>query len=616
MTPDSLRSACLDLRERLLGLDMDLLDASDYFKGYLASYVQDLDSILPRYRDILISGMGDRAATDTNLLDFGGGVGMLALLAKTAGLAFVCHMDISDEMTRGARNLSALLKVPIDEFITCSYEDIERSCAHRFDVIANYDVLEHLYDPEKAFIELREVLRDPGTILMASGANTFNPIINLLFRRKHLASEHTGTISGKEMDSREPFFAIRQRIIQAHAPHLTRSVVLRLAALTRGLRQEDIIRSVDRYVEGGILPEPLDSTNTCDPITGNWDERLIGFHAFSTRLGKSFPEVHVRPGYYPETPARFIPAPDVKDSGLLKTLYPFLSYLSKLLAPWLNGLIRALPHVLKFVVAPYYMVIARSHGQGVAASAVAGIYNAWAPWQGSPAPLRTDTAYVPALSGRYLLETLKRHTGAGPLKIADLGCGNGSMALRLEAEGYHVAGTDIAGIARGVLKDFHLCSVTDLPFGDNEVDMAYSFSVLHHVDDLDDALREVRRVLKAGSLFMATFHTRRSPYFLEMAVKKRIFPERYRHYDHLFIRPVDELCHAFTRNGFEIVRIDGIHVFYPLHFLMEGFEYLKARTGLKIGNPFARLDEDLKRFVPDAIRAEMAYHSLFLVRKS
>lgn len=94
----------------------------------------------------------------------------------------------------------------------------------------------------------------------------------------------------------------------------------------------------------------------------------------------------------------------------------------------------------------------------------------------------------------------------------DIGCGNGEVAKYI-AQTYrgNVTGIDIdpeqVKIARDSDGDIpHLkyleADSTDLPFEDDSFDVVLSFGVLHHIDNWDDALEEIKRVLRKGGYFI------------------------------------------------------------------------------------------------------------------
>jgi SAM-dependent methyltransferase len=98
--------------------------------------------------------------------------------------------------------------------------------------------------------------------------------------------------------------------------------------------------------------------------------------------------------------------------------------------------------------------------------------------------------------------------GRRGLRILDAGCGTGGTTVQLRRFG-EVVGVDLAWEAlepargRG-LNRLARGSVEQLPFRDGAFDAATSFEVVYHLGVANDALalKEIRRVLKPGGLFL------------------------------------------------------------------------------------------------------------------
>lgn len=103
-----------------------------------------------------------------------------------------------------------------------------------------------------------------------------------------------------------------------------------------------------------------------------------------------------------------------------------------------------------------------------------------------------------------------------PARVLDLGCGNGRTTIPLASLGYNVVGVDLSPDAiaaarrRGPNLDFRVGDAAALEFPDGEFDAAlFSWNGLDCLPTLElrrRALREIRRVLRAGGRFLFSSH--------------------------------------------------------------------------------------------------------------
>ncbi len=96
-----------------------------------------------------------------------------------------------------------------------------------------------------------------------------------------------------------------------------------------------------------------------------------------------------------------------------------------------------------------------------------------------------------------------------PVKLLDIGCENGSFALRLKLLGYDVYGLEIRSAEakearKKGIKAFVGSAEETFPFPDNFFNAVYAGDVIEHLYDTDFFIREVRRVLKLGGVFIVT----------------------------------------------------------------------------------------------------------------
>lgn len=140
--------------------------------------------------------------------------------------------------------------------------------------------------------------------------------------------------------------------------------------------------------------------------------------------------------------------------------------------------------------------------------------------------------------------------------VADIGCGTGNGAELLAPHVRQVVAVDQSGpmleAARKRLARFSNVRFADgpleaLPLADSSVDAAICLLVLHHVKDVDDALRELSRVVRPGgkALIVDMFEHDRSMYRNTMG------------HIHLGFTS-DRMTSALTRAGFASCRVTPV----------------------------------------------------------
>jgi len=91
----------------------------------------------------------------------------------------------------------------------------------------------------------------------------------------------------------------------------------------------------------------------------------------------------------------------------------------------------------------------------------------------------------------------------------DLGCGEGRVARDLMARGHRVVGFDGSPTLVAAARDFTpaveatVADAAALPLADASADLVVAFMSLHDMDDLDNAVREIARVLEPGGRLCA-----------------------------------------------------------------------------------------------------------------
>jgi ubiquinone/menaquinone biosynthesis C-methylase UbiE len=123
------------------------------------------------------------------------------------------------------------------------------------------------------------------------------------------------------------------------------------------------------------------------------------------------------------------------------------------------------------------------------------------------------TRGLPASVSEEVTDVILRLTSATPdTKFFETGIGTGRIALPIVQRGYSYTGVDISEKMLAELQrklngiSHRLTTVkadaTSLPFPDNSFDVALTVHVFHLISNWQQALAEIRRVLKPGGIYL------------------------------------------------------------------------------------------------------------------
>jgi hypothetical protein len=295
---------------KLKGIDLETLDISDYNKRYFGSLLANLQSNLQRYTYILVWSIANTEIplNEFVFLDYGGGSGLLSLLAKECKIGTVIYNDIYDVSARDAKCIGKCIGDQADYYIPGDIDeviDFLKDKSINCNAIANYDVIEHIYDIEE-FLQKMSLISDNNLrVFFSSGANPHNPLIKRKLVKNHHKVEFMDREQRSGMKERDPlksYFSIRKEIIESLNPDLSDGEVEYLCSATRGMIEQDIKKSVNEYLASGTLTLkqkfPKYPTNTCDPYTGNWAEHLMDTNHLRNVLQSNNFQAYIWCGYY------------------------------------------------------------------------------------------------------------------------------------------------------------------------------------------------------------------------------------------------------------------------------------------------------------------------------
>ncbi len=300
---------------KLIQIDLKKLGISEYNQRYLGSKLVHPVGTFQLYTYLLSLSLAGSKVPLSNFtfVDFGGGSGVLSLLAKELGIGKVIYNDIYDVSCEDIKRLSRRIDINIDGYVCGDIDELlvyvkEQSLS--VNAISSYDVIEHIYNIESYLRKLRLISDNPFRVVFGSGANIKNPVIRRILRNIHLNAENRDKEKKwghKDRDTLRGFLNVRREMIKNYDPKLERDIVEEIAKATRGLMKEDIEKCVVEYkTTGGISYKPDHPTNTCDPYTGNWAEHLMDTGWLESILRDEGFEVAILSGYWKDSKRIYI----------------------------------------------------------------------------------------------------------------------------------------------------------------------------------------------------------------------------------------------------------------------------------------------------------------------
>ena len=196
------------------------------------------------------------------------------------------------------------------------------------------------------------------------------------------------------------------------------------------------------------------------------------------------------------------------------------------------------------------------------------------------------------ISGRYDQQANSKYSEAyrltieksrGYLKatdsILDFACGTGITTVEMAKDVKDVYAIDfskdmVAIAKRKVEKEnlnnvsFKVCSIQDETIKDNSFDAVLAFNILYFLDDIDEVLRKIYKILKAGGLFISATDcivNEKSVLNLSQSLlgKMGIIPKIKKY-------TTDELESIIKKAGFSIIETENLYSNPPNYFIAAG----------------------------------------------
>ncbi|WP_054864747.1 hypothetical protein [Methanosarcina barkeri] len=174
---------------------------------------------------------------------------MLSLLAKECNIGTVIYNDIYDVSARDAELIGKAIGEQADYYIPGDIDeviDFLKNNSINCNAIANYDVIEHIYDIEEFLKKISLISNNNLKVFFSSGANPYNPFIKRKLIKYHQMCElvdREQLFGDKKRDLLEAYSKIRSKLIKSLNPDLSEDQVAYLVTATRGMVESDIKKS-------------------------------------------------------------------------------------------------------------------------------------------------------------------------------------------------------------------------------------------------------------------------------------------------------------------------------------------------------------------------------------
>lgn len=275
------------------GPRMDEHYRKQYYEPHLKGLVSKLRNCA--YHVMWAMAGSQRPLSDMRLIDHGGGLGLIGLLAKELGVGRVIYNDIDPRFLEAAQGIATMANAEADQYILGEVNElVEELAGDAIDALVSYDVLEHIYDLDDFFATLLRAPCCPRILFMSSGANMFSPryLLNVIPKQR-----------GWELLN----CCKRIAMIRDCAPDLREEEIVLLCNKTRMLVRSEIECVVKRYLGNKKLELPKKTganaydpfrSNTVDPETGWWNEHLLSPFYLTSQLRKYGFTAKTKFGFY------------------------------------------------------------------------------------------------------------------------------------------------------------------------------------------------------------------------------------------------------------------------------------------------------------------------------
>ncbi|MEO6189617.1 MAG: class I SAM-dependent methyltransferase [Saprospiraceae bacterium] len=289
------------LKVNELGLSNGGLSYYHFNLGKIKFYNQSNSVMLFR----IIEKMKEKDLRKITLIDHGAGIGFFGLLAKKCGIGkIICH-DLNKEMIHDCQIISANLGLKFDHFVTGDTSELLAYCKTnhlKVHGLASRNVIEHIHDLDLFFSQLNRIPGSEFVSMITTSANIHNPAVHLQHKRIHKHFEVQGSFTDmmkSEINYNMSGRSIRKRIFEEYAPEIKGGDLELCINNSRALDLKEIKEFIQVYRSSGVIPKLKEKlSNTMDPNSGSWIERLLPIKEYEIIAERNGFSLESLPGFY------------------------------------------------------------------------------------------------------------------------------------------------------------------------------------------------------------------------------------------------------------------------------------------------------------------------------
>ncbi|HPH92704.1 MAG TPA: hypothetical protein PLZ68_17905 [Ferruginibacter sp.] len=290
---NNINAKAYELYCQLRSLDISRLDTAPLYKDYFSKHHlgKRLFFSLQNSAHIIYNAVNktSRPVMELTFIDYGAGLGTLFMLAGKLGFKRMVYNDYFPEWHQPAKALCTTLGIQIDDYVEGDIEAVTAYAAARaiqLDIIASRNVIEHIYSLPHFYQCIFEHNRHAVTYSTTT-ANFHNPVMRWYHIYVHKKWE------------KSTYRKQRMAEIKKMYPATADQQLAELSELTRGKGLQEFTNAVHDLLAGKTIEKDRTlRSNSCDCITGVWNEHLLKKTDYAHIINSAGFKMDYTPGYW------------------------------------------------------------------------------------------------------------------------------------------------------------------------------------------------------------------------------------------------------------------------------------------------------------------------------